>query len=183
MAFILKDLAGSARVHHAHLDVSAQGQQEGAALVERHLQIVREGEREREPRSGRVDDGEYPFLSLLFPFSSFSPRFSPLSSLRRVDVASTGTSRQGLTLGEDGSVPCGAGLGLRKRPAERKTGGRSGRQTDRQTDRSSVLLVVETGRLLENMMAAVYLSVASSMQCVSGRRAAFWAELAWLRAF
>lgn len=134
MAFILKGLAGSARVHHTHLDVSAQGQQEGAALVERHLQTVRE----REPRSGRVDDGEYPFLSLRSPFSSFSPRFSPLSSLRLADVASSGTSQRGLTLGEDGPVPCGAGLGLRKRPAERKTGGRSGRETDRQELRAVV---------------------------------------------
>lgn len=76
------------------------------------------------------------FLSFLsFPFF---PPFSLLSFLYHVDVASPGPDRDtpGQTGGEgragregDRPVPCRAGLGLRKRPADRQTDGRSGRQT------------------------------------------------------
>lgn len=50
--FILKEMTGSAGVRRVQLDVGAQRQQEGAALIERHIQRVGERERAAERTGG-----------------------------------------------------------------------------------------------------------------------------------
>lgn len=88
--FISKERTGSDGVCRVELDVIEQRQQEGAALIERHIQRVGTGEREQ--RSGRLDDCEYRFLSpiSLIPFFS---RLSFLHSLHRVVEALPGMNR------------------------------------------------------------------------------------------
>ena len=103
------------------------------------------------------------FLSFLsFPFF---PPFSLLSSLYHVDVASPGPDRDtpGQAGGEgragregDRPVPCRAGLGLRKRPADRQTDGRSGRQTGAPSVRTRFKRAADRQRA--RIMAAACLS-------------------------
>lgn len=91
-SFILKGLTGSAGVRRGELDVREQRQQEGAALVERHIQRVGERERESSGADGWMTVSTASFLSFLsFPPFLFS--FSLLSSLHHVDVALPGTNR------------------------------------------------------------------------------------------
>lgn len=109
-------------------------------------------EREREPRSRRVDDSKYCFLSPLFVSFHFSFFFSPLSFLRCVNSVlfgrnrdeATGTDTEGRQAGAELGWVCGSDRWTRTdKRLDRRTGGQAERTVDIRNS-----LLEDTGRLL-----------------------------------